>query len=655
MAKKKTDILVYIAMSEELQHVIDTFDISFTGKELKDLALTPYSAEIPSNNGNKKYNIVLVAAGTMGNTNSAAITSQLIGRYNPANIVVIGIAGSLSDDLSPGDVFIPNRITEYLANTAATGRTEIEVKVSGNYFQSDRRLLNRFANFSLNHQDKFSTWETKSEGAYKAQITEEIDTKLKTEKIGLHPKAKLVVGDDRSLASGPIVGKGEAFAEFIKAKVDRKAAAIEMESAGVYASAETLITPPRMLAIRGISDLASDKKAILEKIVGPSLRKICMQNAVSLLELAIKEDLFAPEEKKSGDENKAVATTVKKVFLIGGETGSGDTSDDSLDDYRSICETIGKKLAKGGLELIVCSPFTDSADYYASKAYAKANVGGQIHFHYPAHPDVIERTKTFQTELQKHKKPVKISYWQHPSYPSNEARKQAWTLCQLQALEQSDAVVAIGGKDTSSASTLLHLAEIWKIPVIPYPQVGGAAEASFKRINWKARYPSIREHKIADPKGPEKVVKILTELSTKQLSQNLGKLEKINAAFISRASANAETASQIESHLRERNITIYIGDNAVSADKEVLPAIDEYIMQSQLFIALWTKNYALSPWCHDELMFAINREKSGLMNILIIQLDDTPVIPTEARGLNIIANKNVSAIKTSLSEILQLK
>jgi len=655
MAKKKTDILVYIAMSEELQHVLNTFEVNFISKEFEKMALTAYLAEIPSNNSANTYNIVLVAAGTMGNTSSAVITSQLITKYNPANVVVIGIAGSISEDLSPGDIFIPNRVNEYLANGAATGKTEVEYNLSGNYFQSDKRLLNRFANFTQTHAISSLAWERKSEETYKTQVTAEIEAKLKHESILLNPKAKLVVGDDRNLASGPIVGKGEAFANFLKKSSDRKNTAIEMESAGVYASATPLISPPRMLAIRGISDLATEKKAKLEEIAGTKLRTICMQNAVHLLKIAIKEDVFAAEEKKSGNEDKALATPIKKVFLIGGETGAGDSSDDSLDECRLICEIIGKKLAKGGLELIVCSPFNDAADYHASKAYAKANVGGQIHFHYPAHPEVIERIKIFQTELQKHKNSPKISYWQHPTFSRKEARKQAWTLCQLQALEQADAVVAIGGKDTSSASILLHQAEIWKIPVIPYPQIGGAAEASFKRINWKAIYPAIREHKIANPRGPERIVQLLTELSTKQLSQKLLKLEEINAVFISRARADCESASHIETNLKTKNITVFIGDNAVTPEKEVIPAIDEYVMQSQLFISLWTKDYALSTWCHDELMFAINREKSGLMNVIIIQLDDTPIIPTEARGLNIISNKSLSAVNNILNDILQLK
>jgi len=642
-------------MSEELKHVVDTFECSFNQKELKEFALTAYSAKIPSNNNINIYNVVLVAAGTMGNTNAAAITSHLISRYSPANIVVIGIAGSLSEDLSPGDVFIPNRVNEYLANGAASGKTEIEFRASTNHFQSDARLLNRFANFIQKHPNSFMTWQTRSEESYKSQITNEIDKKLKEKDITLNSRAKLVVGDDRNLASGPVVGKGEAFANYLKKNIDRKVTALEMESAGVYASAIALISPPRMLAMRGISDLASEKKQILEEVAGTSLRKICMQNAVSLLEIAIKEDVFCAEDKKKNSKSKTLATPIKRVLLIGGETGSGENTDDSLDECRSICEIIGRKLAKGGFELIVCSPFIDSADYHISKAYAKANVGGRIHFHYPAHPDVIERIKTFQIELQKYKNSPIISFWQHPTYSRKEARKQAWTLCQLQALEHADAVVAIGGKDTSSASTLLHQAEIWKIPTIPYPQIGGAAKESFERINWKARYPAIREHKIADEKGPEKVVKILNELSVKQLSERIRKLEEINTAFISRSSVDAESALQIELHLKNHQITVFVGDNAITPYREVLPAIDEYIMQSQLFIVLWTKDYALSPWCYDELIFAINRQKSGLMNILLIQLDDTPIIPTEARGLNIISNKNISAVNNLLKDILQLK
>lgn len=57
----------------------------------------------------------------MGNTRSASLTSALIEKLNPANIVVLGIAGSLVNDMEPGDVFIPDTVNEYMANSATHG------------------------------------------------------------------------------------------------------------------------------------------------------------------------------------------------------------------------------------------------------------------------------------------------------------------------------------------------------------------------------------------------------------------------------------------------------------------------------------------------------------------------------------------------------
>jgi esterase/lipase superfamily enzyme len=55
----------------------------------------------------------------------------------------------------------------------------------------------------------------------------------------------------------------------------------------------------------------------------------------------------------------------------------------------------------------------------------------------------------------------------------------------LQALEYADVVIAIGGRLSNTASTLLHIAEAKRIPVVPFAFLGGASERSFKRRDWE--------------------------------------------------------------------------------------------------------------------------------------------------------------------------
>ena len=74
--------------------------------------------------------------------------------------------------------------------------------------------------------------------------------------------------------SGPAVGKGSAFISWIKGKVDRKVVAMEMESAGIYDAALIHTPAPRVIAIRGISDFADERKELLEDAAKDQFRSV---------------------------------------------------------------------------------------------------------------------------------------------------------------------------------------------------------------------------------------------------------------------------------------------------------------------------------------------------------------------------------------------
>ena len=94
----------------------------------------------------------------MGNTHAGVIISTVSTKIRARNIVVIGIAGSLNDDLSPGDVFIPTRVDHYMENAAAIGKNEWHLDTSGTQFATNKRLLNRFAHFNLLYKEYFDSW-----------------------------------------------------------------------------------------------------------------------------------------------------------------------------------------------------------------------------------------------------------------------------------------------------------------------------------------------------------------------------------------------------------------------------------------------------------------------------------------------------------------
>src|SRR5687768_10951288 len=112
------DVLLYLALSEEFDTAMPMLG-QFVPQELPGTTLTVFAGDIWSAELQRDFRIAVLPAGKMGNTRSASVVSAAIEKLTPANVVVLGIAGSMTPDLEPGDVFIPDSINEYLANSAA--------------------------------------------------------------------------------------------------------------------------------------------------------------------------------------------------------------------------------------------------------------------------------------------------------------------------------------------------------------------------------------------------------------------------------------------------------------------------------------------------------------------------------------------------------
>jgi nucleoside phosphorylase len=205
----KADILVYVALSEEFRDAVRLFGDDIEPKEYSDIAITCFFSKIFAPALDTSYVLAIVPAGKMGNTRSATITSALLSKLEPNDVVVIGIAGSVSDDLKPGDVFLPDSVDEYLANSASSGRKRRwTFQTSGNHFQTSLRLMNRFQLFSTTDPTSFDAWGRITREHFDTLFDESARATLEDAGLEILPQGNLLVGDDRKLASGPAVGKG---------------------------------------------------------------------------------------------------------------------------------------------------------------------------------------------------------------------------------------------------------------------------------------------------------------------------------------------------------------------------------------------------------------------------------------------------------------
>jgi len=222
-----TDILIYVALSEEFDAILVELPGKFEPFPLASITLIGYRGEIATNSGS--YDVVIVPAGKMGNTRSAGIAAVVVAEFKPQTMVVLGIAGSLSGDLQLGDVFLPDSAKEFLANAAAgEDGADWTLQLSGNELSSNGPILNGFQNLKHTHSQLFAAWQGRTQALGDQLVPEPVRQALREREISFAERAQLKAGEDRKLASGPIVGKGKQFARWLKEFSDRKFVALEI-------------------------------------------------------------------------------------------------------------------------------------------------------------------------------------------------------------------------------------------------------------------------------------------------------------------------------------------------------------------------------------------------------------------------------------------
>lgn len=652
------DVLLYIALNEEFESLKKELGDGFLPQELNDAALTVYLGKIHSSVLDRDFSVAVVPAAKMGNTRSATVASVLIEKFKPADVIVLGIAGSLSNDMEPGDVFVPESVNEYLANAATAGNGDRwEFQTSGDQFQTSVRLLNRLANFAHRKPEHFGRWQKSAEERRKAILSPADEQGLEAAGLIMRGSGRLFAADSRKLASGPAVGKGTAFAEWIRREVDRKVAALEMESAGVYDAGIIRVPAPRTVAIRGISDYADERKEKVEKAAEGKFRELSARNAVSLLIHAIDAGLFEPDTgaragSPGSSSDAGLLSTVRSVFVIGGVTGETDDVDAEQPRLNQASLQLGEGLARAGVQLVVCSPFPDSADYYTAMGYGNAKQGGTIQFHSPTHEKVEDKRRLLRSRLEG--TGVTLQDWNYPG-PEQDAEgcwHQAWLLAQLQALEKVEAVVALGGKISQSASTLLHLAEAKGLPIVPFSFLGGAARRAFDRRDWTRLNPGFDTSVLSKQEGVGHAVEIASRLVLDRVKGMASAAEKPKTVFMSVARQDAEMANVLSSYLKHQGIEALVGDHEIRSDQMIQASIEQALLGSDVCAIFWSQHYSRSPWCFDELSIAIEQQAYGNMNVWLFNLDDSAIVPKQARKLPMISVKSAKGLVSAAARLI---
>ena len=281
MTDAPLDIAIVIALQEEFEQLHARIKDRCTPVQDPETNDYDYVFTWPAASA-QPYRCVASFAGKMGEQKAALVTQRLLARWQPATVVVLGIAGGIDSDVRLGDVVAATAVESYLEDAKAVDAAEpdrFDFRLAGDTFRPSGDLAKEIRHFKFAHSRQFETWQEDG----RRRLYDALPANLRNRKA----YAPLLADGPRLLdgpvACGPIVGAAESFVAWLK-RQNRKFVALEMESGGVLAAVFEATDPARTLVLRGISDLADHRKADLDQTAGGVFRRLAMNNAIGLLD-----------------------------------------------------------------------------------------------------------------------------------------------------------------------------------------------------------------------------------------------------------------------------------------------------------------------------------------------------------------------------------
>jgi hypothetical protein len=279
-----------------------------------------------------------------------------------------------------------------------------------------------------------------------------------------------------------------------------------------------------------------------------------------------------------------------KIFLIGGvstKSSQGAEYESQLATVKQSMERLGEDLVTAGHDLLVCSPFSGSADADAVTGAArilKSDDGPSVEFHYPGAPEV-EQEVTRLTESLTLKRYYRFPYAPIGHLGSEPQWSYAWLLAQLSAMDRSHAIIALGGKIEGSASLLLALADSRKKQLLPLTFLGGAAAEAFQRRRYElADRFGDAVALLSDPGRTAETMPLVARLADQQLvrSSTTAPLR----FFISYPQCRPQEADFVEVTLRRRYLDVFRDAHDFGAGRPLAQEILEHVHGAHVFVAL---------------------------------------------------------------------
>lgn len=352
-------------------------------------------------------------------------------------------------------------------------------------------------------------------------------------------------------------------------------------------------------------------------------------------------------------------------ILIVGEVPMDETDSEfpfSKNQLIEVCQALGKALGNANHTYFICSPHEHSADVefvkgvaLCEQANSDSNEPLTIQIHCLGNQEVIDSVNALQAELTRlrgtvdalpvEQRDIRLARRYHLASSKNDAEWIHFSnfICKQFALDKCDAVLSFGGAEFSATDMLLTYAEELSKPIIPVPVLGGVSARRYALVEEQfkeALGEDIACFQLNTPSDFEQFDAILKRVvhafKKKKKKKSLGFAD--THFFISYASEEQGYVDQIEALLRRDKFKVSRDEDGLRAGDDHWAKISEWIEDCDVFIALWSKHYALSSYCADELELGMARHESEDLPIWLLRADETELIP---RGIRKMKYENV--------------
>lgn len=268
------DLAVITGLPEEFKVVRDFFPPM---EEISEASGIWYRTRVRADTG-VNYEVVGGFQDQMGPLGAQALTVRLIDRWDPAYIVLVGIAGSFSTDVRLGDVVVSQQVFHYDPGKA----TETGIRYRPQGYPSSVSLTRQIEALRLD-VTRFGAWQQEAARHAIELAGESVTPAPPGERVpaptalGAH-KPQLHFG---TIASGSLVITDPQKRQELL-QLHGKILATEMEGAGVmHAAFFHREQPTAAIVVKGISDHADAAKTNLD--TEGSWRRLASANPVRLL------------------------------------------------------------------------------------------------------------------------------------------------------------------------------------------------------------------------------------------------------------------------------------------------------------------------------------------------------------------------------------